>query len=133
MGNCLQQPGQLLSQPQKSMRVTSSQLIMFCIPGEIPAAVTKSIGLLAIARCCSFCTSPRQLYLDEKLSPCLPGLSTYPASSGRETTRPFTGTQPSRQICLDEKSLVHLPGFLQKPHQPRHRRQLPIPPGRQTV
>ena len=32
MGNCLQQPGQLLNQPKQSMRETTSQLIKFCVP-----------------------------------------------------------------------------------------------------
>ena len=32
MGNCLQQPGQLLNRPQKSMRETTSQLIKLCVP-----------------------------------------------------------------------------------------------------
>jgi len=33
MGNCLQQPGQLLNQLKKSMRVDLNQLIKFCVPG----------------------------------------------------------------------------------------------------
>jgi hypothetical protein len=32
MGNCLQQPGQLLNQLKKSMRETTSQLIKLCVP-----------------------------------------------------------------------------------------------------
>ena len=49
---CLRQPGQLLSQLQKSMREISSQLIKFCATRpdsyrDVPAAETKSIGLPA--------------------------------------------------------------------------------------
>ena len=47
--NCLLQPGLLLDQPQKSMRVNSFQLIKFCGTGTYPAAKTKSIGLQADA------------------------------------------------------------------------------------
>ena len=32
IGNCLQQPGQILNQLEKSMRETTSQLIKFCVP-----------------------------------------------------------------------------------------------------
>ena len=48
MGNCLQQPGQLLYQLKKFMRETTSQLIKLCTV-TIPAAETKSIGLPADA------------------------------------------------------------------------------------
>jgi hypothetical protein len=52
--NCLRQPGQLRNQPQKSMRVNSSQLIIFCGTWTVPAAETKSIGLPADAQLAAF-------------------------------------------------------------------------------
>jgi hypothetical protein len=42
---CLLQPGLLLDQPLKSMRINSFQLIKFCDTWPDPAAETKSIGL----------------------------------------------------------------------------------------
>jgi len=47
---CLRQPGLLLNQHHKSMRVKSSQLINFCGTWTDPATKTKSIGLLAYAQ-----------------------------------------------------------------------------------
>jgi hypothetical protein len=50
LGNCLPQPGLLLSQPLKSKRVNSFQLTKYCatrpdVCQDVPAAKTKSIGL----------------------------------------------------------------------------------------
>jgi hypothetical protein len=56
--NCLLQPGLLLDQPQKSMRVNSIQLIKFCFIRTDPAAETKSIGLQANARVVMVFASP---------------------------------------------------------------------------
>jgi hypothetical protein len=52
--NCLLQPGLLLDQPQKSMRVNSFQLIKFCCNRTDPATKTKSIGLQADAQLAAF-------------------------------------------------------------------------------
>jgi hypothetical protein len=49
MGNCLQQPRLLLNQPHKSMRVTINPLRKSCFNRTVPAAETKSIGLLSNA------------------------------------------------------------------------------------
>jgi len=48
--NCLLQPGLLIDQPQKSMRVNINPLIKFCGTRTVPAAETKSIGLQADAQ-----------------------------------------------------------------------------------
>jgi len=47
--NCLLQPGLLLDQPLKSMRVNSFQFIKFSGTWTVPAAETMSIGLQADA------------------------------------------------------------------------------------
>jgi hypothetical protein len=47
--NWLRQPGQLLNQPQKSMREKYNPLIKFCCTLTVPAAETQSIGLQADA------------------------------------------------------------------------------------
>jgi hypothetical protein len=47
--NWLRQPGLLLNQPPKSMRVNINPLIKFCCTRTDPAAETKSIGLSADA------------------------------------------------------------------------------------
>ena len=49
MGNCLRQPGLLINQPPKAMRVKSSQLIKSCGTLTDPATETRSIGLPANA------------------------------------------------------------------------------------
>jgi len=48
--NCLRQPGLLLTQHQKSMRVNINSLIKSCAARTVPAAETESIGLPANAR-----------------------------------------------------------------------------------
>jgi hypothetical protein len=47
--NWLRQPGQLLNQPQKSMRLNINSLIKTCGTLTNPATETKSIGLPADA------------------------------------------------------------------------------------
>ena len=62
---CLLQPGQLLDQPLKSMRVNPFQLIKFCYPRTVPAAETESIGLQADARVVMvFASLSGQFYCD---------------------------------------------------------------------
>ena len=91
---CLLQPGVLFNQPQKSMRVSSFQLIKFCYTRTDPAAKTKSIGLQAGARVVMVfarhlnnfivtqillfigITPSRQLHRDTKLHCRLSGLGT---------------------------------------------------------
>ena len=59
------QPGLLLNQPQKSMRVNSFQFIKFCCTRTDPAAETKSIGLQADAHVVMVFASPSgQFYYD---------------------------------------------------------------------
>ena len=50
MGNCLQQPGQLRNQLNKSMRETHLTTYQTLCTMTTPAAETKSIGLLADAQ-----------------------------------------------------------------------------------
>jgi len=59
---CLLQPGLLLDQPLKSMRVNSSQLINSCGTRTDPAAGTKSIGLAADAHGVMVFANPSRLF-----------------------------------------------------------------------
>ena len=74
--NWLRQPGLLLNQPQKSMRVNINPLIKFCCTRTDPAAETKSIGLPAGALAVMVFASPlRQFYRDVTTRGRLPGFS----------------------------------------------------------
>jgi hypothetical protein len=90
MGNCLQQPGQLSNQPQKSTRANSFQLIKSCCSLTDPATETTS-----------------QAY---KLTP---GLSRPPdpttSLSNKSSTRRSDGVfaNPSRQLHRDHQ-VLHL-------------------------
>jgi len=77
-----------------------------------PATVTKSIGLPADALLSWFLHS----HLDNFIIPW--------------QILPLIGTKSSGQLHHDTKTLVRLPGLCKNACQPRHRRQLPIPPGR---
>jgi hypothetical protein len=71
------QPGLLLNQRLKSMRVNSFQLIKFCCTRTDPAAETKSIGLQADAQLSWFLlASPGQFYRDQTTFVHLSGLGT---------------------------------------------------------
>jgi hypothetical protein len=92
--NWLRQPGLLLNQPQKSLRVKSIQLIKSCATRTIPAAETKSIGLRADARVVMvFATPPRQPYRD----------MTNPAH--------LSGPRYLDNFIVTKKPLVHLSGL----------------------
>jgi hypothetical protein len=71
------QPGLLLDQPQKSMRIDSFQFIKLCCTRTDPAAETKSIGLQADALVVMVFASPlRQFYRDLTTFGHLSGLGT---------------------------------------------------------
>jgi hypothetical protein len=67
--NCLLQPGLLLDQPLKSMRVNSFQLIKSCGTRTDPAAETKSIGLQADARVVMVFASPSGQFYHNMTNP----------------------------------------------------------------
>ena len=90
-----------------------------------PATKTKSIGLPADARCCGFCTPPRQLYLDEKLSPRLPGLIHLDKFT-------WTTNLPSiyRDFCKNHFSHDTDGNF---PYHRAVNKQLPLPPNTHPI
>jgi hypothetical protein len=91
--NWLRQPGQLLNQPQKSMREKYNPLIKFCCTLTVPAAETQSIGLSADAQLSWFLQS----HLD--------------SFTVTRDSQPSTGIRPSRQLCLDTETFSHLLGL----------------------
>ena len=101
--NCLLQPGLLLDQPLKSMRVNSFQLIKFCCTRTVPAAETKSIGLQADARIVMVFASPSgQFYRDVTNPAHLSGLSHLDNFIVTPKTRPLIGTLQKHMPTLTQ-------------------------------
>jgi hypothetical protein len=91
--NCLLQPGLLLDQPKKSMRVNSFQLIKLCCTRTVPAAETKSIGLQADARVVMVFALPSGQFYYNMTNPAhLSGPRHLDSFIVTPNSLPFTGT-----------------------------------------
>ena len=79
----------------------------------IPAAETKSIGLLAFAQLSWFLQAPlRQLYCDWTTPTFYRDFATLTVSPGQETSRPSTGTMQKRMPTLTQTATPHTTGPL---------------------
>jgi len=95
------QPGLLLDQPVKSMRVNSLQLIKFSCTRTVPAAETKSIGLQADARVVMVFASPSgQLYRNMTNPAHLSGPRHLDSFIVTSKSYPLTGTLQKRMPTL---------------------------------